>query len=157
MDQTNPQSENGLFRTALELSKARLSILVVWTTATGAIAAGSENHPLDWKILLLTVTGTALAAASASVLNQVIEAHRDAKMERTERRPIPRGAIGPVSAWLLGLTLAVASAGLLWPTGWLPLALSMGTILLYAAVYTPMKPLTSLNTLVGAVVGPSPP
>ena len=39
MDQTNPQSENGLFRTALELAKARLSILVVWTTATGAIAA----------------------------------------------------------------------------------------------------------------------
>ena len=103
------------------------------------------------------MTGTALAAASASVLNQVIEAHRDAKMERTERRPIPRGAIGPVAAWLLGLTLAVASAGLLWPTGWLPLALSMGTIVLYAAVYTPMKPLTSLNTLVGAVVGAVPP
>ena len=102
MDQTNPQSENGLFRTALELSKARLSILVVWTTATGAIAARGENHPLLWKTLLLTVTGTALAAASASVLNQVIEAHRDAKMERTERRPIPRAAIGPgcgVAAW----------------------------------------------------------
>ena len=44
MDQTNPQSENGLFRTALELSKARLSVLVVWTTATGAIAARGENY-----------------------------------------------------------------------------------------------------------------
>ena len=70
MDQTNPQSENGLFRTALELSKARLSVLVVWTTTTGAIAARGENHPLLWKTLLLTVTGTALAAASASVLNK---------------------------------------------------------------------------------------
>ena len=157
MDQTNPHSENGLFRTALELSKARLSILVVWTTATGAIAARGENHPLLWKLLVLTVAGTALAAASASVLNQVIEAHRDAKMERTERRPIPRGAIGPGAAWLLGLTLALASAGLLSASGWLPLTLSMGTIVLYAAVYTPMKPLTSLNTLVGAVVGAVPP
>ena len=65
MDHSNPHSENGLFRTALELSKARLSILVVWTTATGAIAARGENHPLLWKALVLTVTGTALAAASA--------------------------------------------------------------------------------------------
>ncbi|MAV54389.1 MAG: protoheme IX farnesyltransferase [Phycisphaerae bacterium] len=157
MDQSNSESKNGLFRTALELSKARLSILVVWTTATGAIAARGENHPLLWKTLLLTVMGTALAAASASVLNQVLEAHRDAKMKRTEKRPIPRGAIGQRTAWLLGLGLAAASVALLWPVGLLPLWLSMGTIALYAAVYTPLKPLTSLNTLVGAVVGAVPP
>ena len=157
MDQSKHEFENGLFRTALELSKARLSILVVWTTATGAIAAQGENHPFQWKTLLLTVAGTAVAAAAASVLNQVLEAHRDAQMERTEQRPIPRGAIGQRAAWLLGLGLTTTSIVLLWPVGRWPLWLAMGTIALYAAVYTPLKPLTSLNTLVGAVVGAVPP
>ena len=157
MDQSKHEFENGLFRTALELSKARLSILVVWTTATGAIAAQGENYPFQWKTLLLTVAGTAVAAAAASVLNQVLEAHRDAQMERTEQRPIPRGAIGQRAAWLLGLGLTTTSIVLLWPVGRWPLWLAMGTIALYAAVYTPLKPLTSLNTLVGAVVGAVPP
>ena len=157
MDQSKHEFENGLFKTALELSKARLSILVVWTTATGAIAAQGENHPFQWKTLLLTVTGTAVAAAAASVLNQVLEAHRDARMERTEKRPIPRGAIGQRTAWLLGLGLTTTSIVLLWSVGQWPLWLAMGTIALYAAVYTPLKPLTSLNTLVGAVVGAVPP
>ena len=137
MDQSKHEFENGLFRTALELSKARLSILVVWTTATGAIAAQGENHPFQWKTLLLTVAGTAVAAAAASVLNQVLEAHRDAQMERTEQRPIPRGAIGQRAAWLLGLGLTTTSIVLLWPVGRWPLWLAMGTIALYAAVYTP--------------------
>ena len=157
MDQSKHEFENGLFRTALELSKARLSILVVWTTATGAIAAQGENHPFQWKTLLLTVTGTAVAAAAASVLNQVLEAHRDARMERTEQRPIPRGAIRQKTTWLLGLGLTTTSIALLWSVGRWPLWLAMGTIALYAAVYTPLKPLTSLNTLVGAVVGAVPP
>ena len=78
-------------------------------------------------------------------------------MERTEQRPIPRGAIGQRAAWFLGLGLTTTSIVLLWPVGRWPLWLAMGTIALYAAVYTPLKPLTSLNTLVGAVVGAVPP
>lgn len=140
----------------LELGKARLSSLVLITTLAGYLAA--RTGPLDWGHLAITLLGTALAAVGANGLNQVIERDRDALMERTRERPLPSGRMGTVHAAIASsVTAAVGCLALLRWSGALPAVLALGTVLLYAFVYTPLKPRSNLNTLVGAVVGAVPP
>jgi protoheme IX farnesyltransferase len=138
------------------LSKPRLTLMVVLTTAVGFLLAAPR--PLAWALLWHAVAGTALVAAGAQALNQVIERRTDALMRRTADRPLPSGRMQPETALLFGVALAVS--------GMLYLALSVNlatavlgavTLTLYLAVYTPMKRLTSLATLVGAVPGAVPP
>jgi protoheme IX farnesyltransferase len=138
----------------MELSKARLSSLVVLTSGAGFLLAG---HPIDWGACAVTVVGTSLAAASANTFNQVYEVRPDGLMMRTMRRPLPSGRLTRGAAVTFGLSTA-ASGALLW-AGANPLtfALGMGNILLYAAVYTPLKQLTVWNTAVGGLVGAVPP
>jgi protoheme IX farnesyltransferase len=139
-----------------ELAKARLSALVVITTAVGyAMGAAGE---IEWGRLLLTLLGTALAAGSANGLNQVMEQDRDARMPRTRTRPLPSDRIHVLHAAVVcvmmggaGLTILAAAANLL------TASLGLTTILLYLLLYTPLKVRSTLNTLVGAVVGAIPP
>ncbi len=152
----------GLIGLYLELSKARLSALVLFTTAVGyALGSTSGGRPgagFAWLTFLWTMAGTALAAASANALNQLAEVRRDALMVRTRNRPLPSGAMAPAHA--LAFALAAAAAGLivLW-TLVNPAAagLALATILIYLLLYTPLKPRSPLNTLVGAVCGAIPP
>lgn len=139
----------------MELSKARLSSLVVLTSGAGFLLAGS---PVDWTTCLAAVTGTTLAAASANTFNQVYEIRTDGLMKRTQKRPLPCGRISKNAAIAFGTAAAAASAGvLLMGTNPLTAALGLGNIALYAAVYTPLKQVSVLNTAVGAVVGAIPP
>ncbi len=92
------------------------------------------------------------------MFNQLIESRRDGLMQRTEMRPLPRQHIGKPLVFAMAIVLGyVGWAVLLWSSGWIPAALATSNIILYALVYTPMKPLTSMNTLVGAVCGAMPP
>jgi heme o synthase len=102
--------------------------------------------------------GTALVAAGASALNQLLEREHDAKMERTEDRPLPSGRLQPGTVLLFGGISA--GLGLLY----LSLAVNPLTSLLGAAtlgsylfIYTPLKRVTTLNTVVGAIPGALPP
>lgn len=139
-----------------ELGKVRLSLLVLLTTLAGYLTAhGGGIEPLHLAAVLL---GTGLAAVGANGLNQVIERDRDALMERTRGRPLPAGLIGPVHAATSSAATALAGTALLaWRAGPLPAALALGTVVLYVGAYTPLKPRSTLNTLVGAVVGAIPP
>jgi len=139
-----------------ELGKVRLSLLVLLTTLAGYLTAhGGGFEPLHLAAVLL---GTGLAAVGANGLNQVIERDRDALMERTRGRPLPAGLIGPVHAAVSSAATALAGTALLaWRAGPLPAALALGTVVLYVGAYTPLKPRSTLNTLVGAVVGAIPP
>lgn len=150
-----PAAPQSLLSAYMELSKARLSALVVLTSGAGFLLAG---HPIDWGACAVTVVGTSLAAASANTFNQVYEVRPDGLMMRTMRRPLPSGRLTRGAAVTFGLATAAASGALLW-TGANPLttALGIGNILLYAAVYTPLKQITVWNTGVGAVVGAVPP
>jgi protoheme IX farnesyltransferase len=140
----------------LELSKARLSALVVFTTFAGFLLASPAA--IDWGRALLTVLGTTLAAFGANALNQWIEAARDARMLRTARRPLPSGRLTPGRALLFGLLTGLGGPLLLAVTvNAASAALALLTLLIYVAIYTPLKTRTSLNTLVGAVVGGLPP
>ena len=139
-----------------ELTKVRLNALVLVTTAVGYALA--EIGPIDWARLSWTCAGTALAAASASLFNQLFERRRDALMLRTRGRPLPAQQISPATVFAAAMLTGYAGATLLAMTvGFLPAALAAFNILLYALLYTPLKPRTTFNTLIGAVCGAIPP
>jgi protoheme IX farnesyltransferase len=140
----------------LELIKARLSLLVLSTTAVGfALAARGR---LDLGRFSWTLAGTWLAAAGANALNQWWEARPDGLMERTRMRPIPAHVFSRRHALLVGLTSAAAGISLLaGRVNLLTAALGASVILLYVLAYTPLKRRTPFCTLVGAVCGAIPP
>jgi protoheme IX farnesyltransferase len=138
-----------------ELSKARLSSLVVVTAGAG-YAAGCE--PVDPATFAALCAGTSLAAGSANTFNQIIERNRDKTMKRTRTRPLPAGRIGLEEAMGWGIFTAGSSCALL-AAGTNPVTAGLGAanIALYALPYTLSKPRTELNTWIGAVVGAVPP
>ncbi|MCE2881654.1 MAG: heme o synthase [Planctomycetaceae bacterium] len=139
-----------------ELTKVRLNALVLVTTAVG-FALGNPG-PVDWAALGWTCAGTALAAASASLFNQLFERRRDALMHRTRGRPLPAKQVHPAMVFMAAMVTGYAGAALLGlMVGLLPAALAAINIVLYAVLYTPLKPRTTFNTLVGAVCGAIPP
>lgn len=144
---------------AYELTKPRVNFLVIVTTAVGAyLAAGTAGIVEQPWLLVSTLLGTALTAASASVLNQFIERDADALMRRTARRAIPAGHIPPVVALVMGI--ALASVGIGWLVAFVNLltaALALFTLLSYILIYTPLKRRTAWCTVVGAVPGAIPP
>lgn len=139
----------------LELSKFRLSLLVVSTTAVGYFLAAESA--LGWSRLALTLIGTALAAFGANAFNQCLEAPRDARMLRTRGRPLPSGRVSARAAWLFAGVVGLSGPALLLAVSPLAALLAAGCEALYVLVYTPLKVRTTLNTLVGAVVGAIPP
>ena len=100
----SPQQSAQGFRAWLqdwsELTKARLSLLVLLTTLVG-LYCGSAGRMNPWRTLF-TLLGTSLVAAAAAVLNEWLERDLDAKMKRTEDRPLPAGRISPDEALLGG-------------------------------------------------------
>jgi protoheme IX farnesyltransferase len=139
-----------------ELTKPRMNLLVVITTAVGYYLAG--RGPVSWVHLMHTLLGTAMTAAGASVLNQFIERQHDAKMPRTRNRPLPAGRLEPATALCFGLALGIGGVTYLaLAVNTLTAALGLFTLLSYVLVYTPLKRVTSLNTVIGAVPGAIPP
>jgi protoheme IX farnesyltransferase len=140
----------------LELSKPRITVMVVLTTLVGYVlgARGRIAAPH----LAVTLAGTALVAAGASALNMLLEWRIDARMLRTRARPLPSGRLRPGEA--LGYGLALTSTGLAalaWGAGALAALVALVTWATYLFVYTPLKPKTSLSTVVGAFPGALPP
>ena len=139
----------------MELSKSRLSALVVGSTAAGHLMS---SGPLDLTSLASALGGTFLLAGSANSFNQIIETRNDAAMNRTHKRPLPSGRISRPHA--IGWASASGAAGLATlalGTNCMTTALGAATLGLYTLAYTPMKQRTPLNTWVGAVVGAIPP
>jgi protoheme IX farnesyltransferase len=139
-----------------ELVKARLTLLVLLTTAVGFYlgAIGSINY----VALFHAVLGTALAAAGAAALNQWWERRLDALMQRTKTRPIPGGRMLPRDAFIVGSLLALAGViYLARACNWLSASLAAATIVIYIFAYTPLKRISTSNTLVGAIPGALPP
>lgn len=145
-------------RDLVGLTKSGITAMVAVSAAVGMLLASDESAPAPPALWLHTLLGTALVAASASALNQVVEREADGLMRRTAQRPLPAGRLQP--------DLALAWAGLLGIGGLLELALganllaaalAAATLLGYVGVYTPLKRVSSLATIVGAVPGAVPP
>jgi len=139
----------------VQLAKPRLNLLVVATSAAGYYLGGPSSP--DLALMAQAVAGTALVAGGAAVLNQVYERDTDALMRRTRLRPLPDGRVSPADARLFGYGLTIAGLLLLATrANWLAVALALATVFIYLVIYTPMKLLTPLSTLVGAVPGALP-
>ncbi|PIN12597.1 Heme A farnesyltransferase [Handroanthus impetiginosus] len=139
-----------------ELSKARLSMLVVATSGTGYILGSGSS--IDYLGLCCTCAGTMMVAAAANSLNQVFEVKNDAMMNRTRRRPLPSGRITIPHAVTWASSVGVAGTALLaCKANMLAAGLAASNLGLYAFVYTPLKQIHPVNTWVGAIVGAIPP
>lgn len=149
------RNTGSLWKTLAELTKFRLSSLVVFTTAAGFICAGG---PIDMMTMGYACAGTALCAASAGTFNQVFEIENDRAMKRTLNRPLPSGKITAAQAATVGAITGVTGTALLYTmTNPLVAALGASNIILYAGIYTYSKRHTELNTWIGSIVGAIPP
>jgi heme o synthase len=155
LDQT-ASAEKSWLAIYAELFKARLTCLVLLTTLVGFYVG--FNGPVDHWLLCHLLLGTALVASGAAALNQWLERAYDAKMRRTQDRPLPSGHLQPQTALMIGGVFA--GFGLLYLAQAVNLATSLVgalSLVCYLFVYTPLKRVTWLNTVVGAVPGALPP
>src|SRR5437899_4908216 len=139
----------------LELTKPRITQLVLLTVAAG-FYLGSRGGA-DIRLLVQTLIGVALVAAGTNAFNQVRERDVDARMRRTEGRPLPSGRLTPRAAALFAAVISVA--GVLYlavAVNLLTAGLAALTLASYVLLYTPLKRTTTLNTLIGAVPGALP-
>ncbi len=147
---------SGKLAAFVALTKPRIAIMVLVTVATGFfLGARGASNPSTFA---LTLIGTGLVAGGASAWNQLLERSRDRLMRRTAGRPLPTGRVSPTEAGVFGgvlsgvglLTLALAA-------NMTAAAVALMTLVLYVFVYTPLKPITTLNTAIGAIPGALPP
>ena len=140
----------------LALTKPRVVAMVLVTTAVG-FHLGSAGSALVLP-LLYTLAGTALAAGGTLALNQYMERDVDGQMDRTRHRPLPEGRVHPGEALVLGCVLLVAGVGVL-ALAVEPLAavVTAAIAITYLFIYTPLKRVSSLCSLVGAIPGALPP
>ena len=148
--------ERGWVSVYADLFKARLTFLVLLTTLVG-FYLGCRG-PVNYLLMLHTLLGTALVASGASALNQLWERRFDAKMRRTQNRPLPSGRMQPQTVLIVGIACSLAGMAYLF------LAVNAVTAIIgacslfsYLFIYTPLKRITWLNTAVGAVPGALPP
>ena len=138
------------------LTKPRVVLIVLVTTAVG-YRLGSVGTS-DWVRLLQTLAGTALAASGTLALNQYLERESDGLMRRTQRRALPSGRLTASEALVFGILATLVGLGYLAVVvGVLAAGVTLATSGIYLFLYTPLKRLTPLSTLVGAISGALPP
>lgn len=139
-----------------DLFKARLTFLVLLTTLVGFYLGSSGT--VDYLLMIHTILGTALVAGGASALNQLWEREYDGQMRRTQDRPLPSGRLQPSTVLVVGCGCAlVGLCYLALAVNGLTCLIGVSSLLVYVFVYTPLKRVTWLNTVVGAVPGGLPP
>ena len=140
----------------VELTKPRITFLIVLTSAAGFALASSG--PVNYSALLSAMFGIALLSSGIATLNQYIERDLDSLMRRTADRPLPSGKLHPNEALVFGWTLTiVAEVYLAIMVNPLSALLGLTVIAGYLFAYTPLKTRTTLSTMVGAFPGAVPP
>ena len=140
----------------LELTKPRITFLIVLTSAAG-FCLGSPGA-VDYALLTHAMIGIALLSSGIATINQFMERDLDALMRRTEKRPLPTGRVLPFEALWFGLALTLtAEVYLASFVNLLTAALGLTIIAGYLLLYTPLKTRTTLSTVVGAFPGAMPP
>jgi protoheme IX farnesyltransferase len=139
-----------------ELTKPRVVAMVLLTTLVGFYLGGAGRFDL-W-LALSTLGGTALAAGGTLALNQYFERYTDALMERTQHRPLPEGRLSPGEALVFGIVATLLGCAWLWMgTNLLAAGVTALITLLYLFAYTPLKRVSWICHVVGAVPGALPP
>lgn len=145
------------FRAFVALCKPRVVSLIVFTALVGMLLATPTFPPLS--VAVAGLLGIALAAASAAVLNHVVDRHIDVRMRRTCGRPLPQGLLSERQALTFSAALGIVSMAVLSFAVNLPTAvLTFLTLIGYAVVYTIfLKHATPQNIVLGGVAGAAPP
>lgn len=156
---TTTAGEPRSLRLALDLvvlTKPRISVFVWLAALVGALLAGGAGSPFlpaaeaaFWVMAL---------ASAANAFNQILERDLDRRMERTCERPLPSGRLRPRDAILFATALAVVgTVALATRFGAVSALLGLASLASYTLVYTPLKRVSTFNTLVGAFPGAAPP
>jgi len=140
----------------LALTKPRITWLILMSTGVGYFfGAKSGWHLLT---LLYTIIGTGLIASGTAALNQWSEREADAKMKRTQARPLPAGRISPRSALIFAILISIAGFAVLFgAVNVLTGLLGLFTLASYLFIYTPLKQRSPHATTIGAIPGAMPP
>jgi protoheme IX farnesyltransferase len=140
----------------LELTKPRITFLIVLTSAAGFCLGA--RPAIDLLLMAHAMIGIALLSSGIATLNQYMERELDALMRRTALRPLPTGKLAPFEALLFGMALILAAEiYLALFVNPLTAILGIPIIVGYLFLYTPLKTRTSLSTVVGAFPGAMPP
>ena len=140
----------------IQLTKFRLSSLVVFSAAMGYIIA--EGAGFQWSTLLLLMLGGFLVTGSSNAFNQVIERDLDKLMDRTANRPLPAGRMSVPEALVASVLMGVSGVLILWlGINALCGILSLVSLVIYTTIYTPAKRVTPFAVLIGAFPGAFPP
>jgi heme o synthase len=145
------------WRDYLELTKPKVSLLIVFTAIVGMVLASPGMVPLP--ALIFGTLGIALASGSAAAFNHVLDRRIDVHMGRTQGRPLPTGHLASGQAIAFASCLGVASMLVLWPTmGALTALLTAFSLIGYAVIYTLwLKRATPQNIVIGGAAGAAPP
>jgi protoheme IX farnesyltransferase len=142
----------------VELTKPRITWLILMSTGIGFYFGLGNPHALNWWTLLHTIVGTGLIASGTAALNQWYEREADAKMKRTRARPLPSGRVTSRGALAFGAILSIAGFVELWlGANLLAALLGAFTLVTYLCLYTPLKQRSKHSTTVGAIPGAMPP
>jgi protoheme IX farnesyltransferase len=141
----------------LELTKPRITLLIVLTSAAG-FSLGARHQSLNYLMLGHALIGIALLSSGIATINQFMERRLDALMRRTVARPLPSGKLSPVRACVFGASLtAAAEIYLALLVNPLTALLGLTVVAGYLFLYTPLKTRTTLSTAIGAFPGAMPP
>lgn len=157
LDQSLWQRMSSIVRSYIQLTKPRIIVLLLISTAAAMFMAGRGD--VDPLLFLATLAGGALSAASANAINCFYDRDIDAIMVRTQKRPIPSGQIRPRDALIFAIALGVAAFALLATVANLLAAwLAMAGIGCYVVVYTHwLKRHSPHNIVIGGAAGAIPP
>ena len=150
---------SSLVKSYLGLCKLKVVALIVFTAMVGMFLATSPPGMVPWDVLLLGNLGIGMAASAAAAINHVLDAHEDAKMARTHKRPLPQGEINERNALIFAILLGALSMVILGVfINVLTAVLTFLSLVGYAVVYTMyLKRATPQNIVIGGAAGAAPP
>ncbi|HLY70140.1 MAG TPA: heme o synthase [Puia sp.] len=137
------------------LIKFNLSFMVVFSAVIAYLLA-PKVVAFDWKAIVIFFIGGMLVTGSANAINQITEKDTDAVMKRTANRPVAAGRMSETEGWVFSVIAGVAGVLILWQFNFLTAGLASLSLFLYAFIYTPLKKISSVAVLVGAIPGALP-
>jgi protoheme IX farnesyltransferase len=159
----NSNNDNAVLKSAswrdyFDLCKPKVVALLLLTSVVGVVLA-SPPGDISIFILLMSTLGIGLGSAAGAAINQIVERESDARMARTENRPMPQGRVSQQNAFIFAVLMATASVFVL--TAWintLTAVLTFASMIGYAVIYTMyLKKATPQNIVIGGLAGATPP
>ena len=159
MEETVKQSSSLKFAGKLQdyklLIKFNLSFMVVFSALISYLLAPKVKE-FDWVAMGIFFLGGLLVTGSANAINQIVEKDTDAMMKRTANRPVASGRMSIQEAWTFAVMSGIGGVSILWTFNFLTAALAAFSLFVYAFIYTPLKKVSSISVLVGAIPGSLP-